>query len=169
MTTNIVKMFTRGPERACSSLGSFFFFFFFLDVESYTPRCGPAEVNVSDVGEEGDGRQIVHRTGEEVLFAAVLLHQGEGLIRVEEDLIGCYEENARNHALKTDRLDIVSKSKNGQKEERLRGRKLTFRSVTKRQNSLRHGRSAGPAPCVHSGGRANRQRCPSGNGTASTS
>lgn len=57
-------------------------------------------MNVGDVGEEGDGRQVVHRAGEEILLTAVLLHQGEGLIRVKEHLIGCYEENTRNHALK---------------------------------------------------------------------
>lgn len=64
-------------------------------------------MNVRDVGEEGDGRQIVHRAGEEILLTAVLLHQGEGLIRVKEDLIGRHEEDARNHALKTDRWDVI--------------------------------------------------------------
>lgn len=68
--------------------------------ESYAPLCGPAEVNVRNVGEEGDGRQIVHRAGEEILLTAILLHQREGLIRVKEDLIGCYKENAGHHALK---------------------------------------------------------------------
>lgn len=63
------------------------------------PLQGRAEVNVGDIREEGNGRQIVNRAGQEVLLTAVLFHEGVCLAGVKEDLIGSHQQDTWNHTL----------------------------------------------------------------------
>lgn len=50
-------------------------------------------MNVGDIREEGNGRQIVNRAGQEVLLTAVLFHEGVCLAGVKEDLIGSHQQD----------------------------------------------------------------------------
>lgn len=77
------------------------------------PLLGCVEVNMGDVGEEGNRRQIVNRAGQEIVLTAVFFHQGVCLTRVKEDLIWGHQQDSWNHTLMQKTTDISPAKGNG--------------------------------------------------------
>lgn len=72
------------------------------------PLQGRVEVNVGDIREEGNGRQIVNRAGQEVFLTAVFFHEGVCLAGVKEDLIRSHQQDTWNHTLGEKKNTLMS-------------------------------------------------------------